>query len=270
MQRLRLDLLAHHHLVGAEIRDIERDVVGERALGRIVHDRQADGDLADDIAAAGRRIERRAGGFLQPIKRHQLGDGGDRALDLEPRARRRRFRMRVRHLEHAVAHGRACARAPHRRCRGRPTTALRPLIRVVRSASRIAGNPSTGRSGGVADVDLDREPVIGDRRAAFLQRGIGAVGGDLDARDVAAEIFSHHPVAHLGGDEHRPDALGAAPFIGVPTMPPESRGSPGEIDIAGHARGRLTPPPTPWCRSRRDRARCAAAPDRARRASGCG
>ena len=92
------------------------------------------------------------------------------------------------------------------------TTTLRPLIRVVRSASLIAGNPSTGRTVALTMSTSTDRPSSGIGGPPSFSVGIGALAASSTRVDVAALDILEHPVAHLGGDEHRPDALGETTF----------------------------------------------------------
>ena len=84
---------------------------------------------------------------------------------------------------------------------------VRPVMRAVRSASRIGGRPSTGRIVTlVTAMSIDR-PSSGTGGPLGRNGGERHVGRDLDPLDGAADDVLHHPVAHLGSDEDRPQPL---------------------------------------------------------------
>ena len=87
------------------------------------------------------------------------------------------------------------------------TVAVRPVIRAVRSASLDRRQPLDRAHHHVLDGDVDRQPVVRDRRPARLHRRHRHVGRDLDPLHRAADDVLHDPIAHLGRDEHRPQPL---------------------------------------------------------------
>ena len=87
------------------------------------------------------------------------------------------------------------------------TFAVRPVMRTFKSASRIGGNPATGRS--VAElptISIDR-PSSGIGGPLTCMRGNRRIGRNVHAFDGAADDMLHDPVANLRGNKRRPQPL---------------------------------------------------------------
>ena len=243
----------------AKLAHVHGDRIGRRAGREIGLERHAERDLRGQRAAAGGRIERHAGVLAQPLERQQFRRRLHRAVEPEADLGGRALRERIRHLEHAVGDRQLAA--------GR---------NVDVAAADIDGGGAAGDANaevgianrrqavhrtdfGAVPDNLDRQSLVGDRRAARLHRRHRRIGGDHQPLDRAAGDVLLDPGAHLGRAEERPDRLHRRHrHAGAGDADGQSGVTARKVDAARRARRRDR-----RCRSRPARCRCGARPDRA-------
>ena len=173
----------------------------------------------------------------KPVEREQFSGGRNRAIDAEADARRRHLHARVRHLEQSVGDGQPPSRRnlddalAERDLRG---AAVQPKRHVGIADRRQSRHRAQRRRG--AD-DLDRQALLGHRRAGRLHLGNRGIGRDVEAFDVAADDVLDHPIANLGRDKSRPQPLERGGRHRVAGNPNCKARLAAVIEFAGHRDG---------------------------------
>ena len=207
LEQCGLDLLAHHHAFGGEVGDVHVDGVERRPGRQILLQRHRERDLRGQRPAAGRRLDRRTRILAQPRHPQEFGRGRHRSIEAEADLRRRPLGEGIGYLEHAagdreLATGRylhvAAADIDGRRAAGN----LHVDVGIA-DCRQALDRPDLGA---VAD-DLDRQTVIGNRRAARFERGPRRVGRNVQPLDRASLNVIEHPGAHLRRHGDRPNPL---------------------------------------------------------------
>ena len=207
LEQCGLDLLAHDHTLGGEVRDVQIDRVERRPGREILFERQRERHLRGQRAAAGRGFDRRPRIFAQPFHSQELSRSRHRSVEAEAGFRRRRLGEGVGHLEHAVGDGELAARryvdVPAAEIDRRRAAGNAHVEVGVANRGQALDRPDLGA---VAD-DLDQQAVVGNRRAARLDGRPRRVGRDVEPVHRAALDMIVDPGAHLRRGADRPKPL---------------------------------------------------------------